>query len=119
MYFISDRYMFPDKDDKGKTVRPGFQVGKLSDEKVAKLNEKLATLREFEREGGYKERFELVKTEKTGEYTLFVPQKLLADSGADLETFGVFLSDPSANTTTTKESSFSDYLRFIGDRMHD
>lgn len=95
LYFVTDRYEFPDKDEKGKTVRHGFQVGKLTEERAKMLNQKLEAFGKYERESGYKERFELVKTEKNGEYTLYVPQRLLADRGVDFESIGIFEVVPS------------------------
>jgi RHS repeat-associated protein len=90
LYFISDRYHFPEKDDKGKPLRHGFQIGKMSEKQADSLNAKLSLLGEYKREGGSKEQFEVAKTEKSGEYTLYLPQPLLADEGTDFESFGFF-----------------------------
>lgn len=102
LYFVTDRYKFPARDEKGKSIRHGFQVGKLSDRVVAELGRKLSLLGEHEREGGAKERFELARTEKTGEYTLYVPQRLLADHGVDFESIGIFETPISNEVCDTK-----------------
>jgi hypothetical protein len=99
IYVITDRYEFPDKS-KGKTVRHGFQVGKRSKATVDDLNKKLSSVGEFERDSGIREKFELKEDPSTGEYTFFVPQKLLADHGADFESMGMFtVQNPKSSTS--------------------
>lgn len=94
LYFIADRYRFPERDDKGKEVRHGFQIGKLSKERADALNAKLAKLGVYKRAGGGakfgNEKFVVEKSEENGDYTLYVPQRLLADHGVDYESMGVF-----------------------------
>jgi len=89
-YFVTDRYEFPDKVG-GRVVRHGFQVGKLSQKTVDSMNDKLSKLGEYKRDSGSAtEKFELQKDPRTGEYTFFVPQKVLVDNGTDFDSMGVF-----------------------------
>jgi hypothetical protein len=89
LYVITDRYEFPDKA-RGRMVEHGFQVGKPSKKVVDKVNGWLSAL-EFTRESGAADnRFELRKDPASGEYTFFVPQRLIIDNGVDFESMGVF-----------------------------
>jgi hypothetical protein len=94
-YFVTDRYEFPDKVN-GRVVRHGFQVGKLSKKTVDGLNDNFSKLGEFKRDSGSAtEKFELQKDPSTGEFTFFVPQKVLVDNGTDFDSMGVFSSKKS------------------------
>lgn len=42
----------------------------------------------------------LEQTEKSGEYTLYVPQALLAHHGVDFESLGLFQTEPPAPKPT-------------------
>ena len=89
-YFVSDRYEFPDKAN-GAVVRHGFQVGKLSKKSIDSMNAKLSVLGEYKRDSGsLTEKFELQQDPKTGDCTLFIPQKLLVDNGTDFDSMGTF-----------------------------
>ena len=90
MYFVTDRYEFPDKAN-GVVVRHGFQVGKLSKKSIDSMNAKLSMLGEYKRDSGsLTEKFELQQDPKTGDCTLFVPQKVLVDNGTDFDSMGTF-----------------------------
>jgi hypothetical protein len=89
-YFVTDRYEFPDKAN-GVVVRHGFQIGKLSKKSIDSMNAKLSKLGEYKRDSGsLTEKFELQQDPKTGDCTLFAPQKWLADNGTDFDSMGTF-----------------------------
>jgi hypothetical protein len=89
-YFVTDRYEFPDKAN-GVVVRHGFQVGKLSKKSIDSINTKLSMLGEYKRDSGtLTEKFELQLDPKTGDCTLFIPQKVLVDNGTDFDSMGTF-----------------------------
>jgi len=89
-YFVTDRYEFPDKAN-GVVVRHGFQVGVLSKKSVDSMNARLSMLGEYKRDSGsLTEKFELQQDPKTGECTLFIPQKVLVDNGTDFDSMGTF-----------------------------
>ena len=75
LYFISDRYQFPEKDDKGKPVRHGFRSVRCRRNKPTALTQNCQHLESSKaRESGSKERLEVVKTEKSvGAYALCLP----------------------------------------------
>jgi hypothetical protein len=90
MYFVTDRYEFPDKAN-GVIVRHGFQVGKLSKSSIDSLNAKLSMFGEYKRDSGsLTEKFDLQRDPKTGECTLMIPQKVLMDNGTNFDSMGTF-----------------------------
>ena len=55
------------------------------------MNAKLSVLGEYKRDSGsLTEKFELQQDPKTGDCTLFIPQKLLVDNGTDFNSMGTF-----------------------------
>jgi hypothetical protein len=92
-YYITDRYVFPDRDEAGKQVEHGFQVGRMTKEQAAERNKQLGRLGEFRRESGAVEQFRLQRAKGEPDYTLLLPQRWLVDHGVDFESLGVFDTD--------------------------
>ena len=89
MYVVTDRYEFPEAAA-GRKVEHGFQVGKPSKQVVETLNGWLSSYEPTRHSGAKDNRFELRKDPSTGDYTFFVPQRLIVDNGVDFESMGVF-----------------------------